>query len=368
MLNAGGCLMFELKKSDFDTVRVLMKSSECTGRERIRAHCLYLRDRQYTNIETADILDITPRTVINIVSNYRSDGIEAAIKDNPRPGRPPTFDDRVKAEVVAVVCSDPPEGFDRWTLTLLRDTVTEQGIVDEISKESLRLILQENDLKPWQHKMWCVGEINEQYIERMENILDLYEEPYNPKKPLVCIDEKPVSMTEDVQDSIPMKSGSVKKVDYEYKRLGSTNVFAMVEPKAGIYINKVTEHKKGGDFAELLKDISEYYPKAKKIKLVMDNYGTHNMQSLVMRYGQDEAGKLWNRFDVYFTPIHASWLNQAEIAIGMYQRQCLGDCRIPDIETLAKKTLAWNKIINDKNVCINWKFNKDKARKKFNYG
>lgn len=358
----------KLTQRDDDAVRMIMKSSDHAARERTRAHCLYLRHRQYTTMEAADILDVTPRTVINIVNNYCEGGMESAIKDDPRPGRIPSFDDRIKSEIVAIVCSNPPEGFDRWTLELLRDAVIANGITPSICKESIRLILQEHDLKPWQHKMWCVGEIDEDYIERMEDVLDVYEEPYNKDNPVVCVDEKPVSLLSDIRDPIPAKPGTVEKVDYEYERHGSVNVFAMVEPKVGLYINKVTEFKKSDDFAEFMSDISDYYGEASCITVVMDNYCTHNKQSLERRFGMEEAEKLWNRFDVHYTPVHASWLNQAEIAIGMYQRQCLGDCRISDIVNLEKKTFAWNRIINNKNVTINWKFNKHQARRKFGYG
>ena len=359
--------MFSITQPDEDSVRIIMKSSSHSANERTRAHCLYLRSKQYSVIEAADILDITPRTVTNITSNYRDGGLPSAIKDNPRPGRPRTYDDRVKAEIVALVCSEPPEGFDRWTLDLLRETVQNLGVAESVSKETLRLILHEHDVKPWQQKMWCIGELDEEYIERMEDVLDTYAIEYNKKTPLICIDEKPVTLNGDIKEPLPMRPGSVERVDYEYERNGSVNVYAMVEPKVGLYINKVTETKTGDDFAEFMADIAGYYQNTKKIVLVMDNYATHFKQSLIRRYGNDKGSEIWGRFEIHYTPIHGSWLNQAEIAIGMYQRQCLGDCRIADIETLEKKTLAWNRIINEKSVIIKWKFNKEKARKKLHY-
>lgn len=359
--------MFTINSKDEDSIRVIMKDSNHSASERTRAHCLYLRAKQYTIAEAADILDITARTVINITSNYRDGGLKKAVVADARPGRPPVFDDRVKAEIVALVCSNPPEGFDRWTLELLQETVQTAGITEGIGKETLRLILQEHDLKPWQHKMWCIGDLDEEYLSRMEKILDIYAKDYDKNRPVVCIDEKPVTLTADIKDPMPMKPGSQKKVDYEYERKGSINVFSMVEPKAGVYVNKVTESKKSDDFAQLIADIAEYYKGAKKIVLIMDNYCTHSKKSVVDAFGEEKGSEIWNKFEIYFTPVHASWLNQAEIAIGMYQRQCLGDCRIPDIKTLEKKTLAWNRAINQQSVTINWKFNKEKAREKFKY-
>ncbi len=215
---------------------------------------------------------------------------------------------------------------------------------------------------------WCIGELTDEYIDRMEDVLDVYSRKYNVKMPVVCIDEKPVTLLGDIKEPIPMVPGSVKKVDYEYERNGSINVYAMVEPKKGLYINKVTETKTANDFAEFISDIANFYTDADKIVLVMDNYCTHTKESLIARYGEEDGNKIWNKFEVHYTPVHGSWLNQAEIAIGMYTRQCLDDCRIPDIKTLEKKTLAWNRIINPKKVTINWTFNKEKARKKFHYG
>ena len=358
---------FTINQSDDDSARMIMKSSDHSSNERTRAHCLYLRTRDFTVMDAAEILDITPRTVINITTNYQAGGLEKAIKDDPRPGRPPVFDDRIKSKIIALVCSDPPEGFDRWTLELLTETVKKSGIVETISKETIRVILHEHDLKPWQHKMWCISEIDQEYIDRMEDVLDVYEQDYSKEEPVVCIDEKPVTLHSDKEGPIPARPGSIKKIDYEYERNGSANVFAMVEPKVGLYINKVTETKTADDFAEFMSDIAQHYKGVGKVRIVMDNYSTHSKVSLINRYGKKEGEKIWDKFEIHYTPVHASWLNQAEIAIGMYQRQCLGNTRIPNIETLEKKSLAWNRAINRKSVVIKWTFNKEAAREKLHY-
>lgn len=358
--------MFELNGADQFFVQEIIKKG-VSAREISRAHVLNLRNKGYTIIEVADILDITPRTVINITNNYETGGIGKALKDDPRPGQPIKFDDRVKSKIIALVCSDPPEGFDRWTLELIKEK-TEDQIVGEISKESIRIILQEHDLKPWQQKMWCIPKLDEEYIRRMEDILDIYERKYDKKEPIICIDEKPVCLHEDKRAPIQAKPGKIKKVDYEYGRNGSANVFCAVEPLQGQYKLQVTERKTRNDFSKFLASIGRQYQNAEKIVLVMDNYVTHFQESLINFYGEEKGLALWNRFEVHYTPKHGSWLNQAEIAIGMYNRQCLGNTRIPDIETLNKKTKAWEKIIRKKKVVIQWKFTKDKAREKFNYG
>jgi len=358
--------MFILNGTDREQVKYLIKHGD-SARIINRAHVLNMRDKGCTPIEVADFLELTPRTVTNITNNYEKHNLEKALNDDPRPGRPIEIDDRVKSQVVAIVCSEPPEGFDRWTLELIKEKVEKSKIVESICKESLRLVLKEHDLKPWQQKMWCVPELDEAYIERMEDVLDIYARPYDTRFPVVCLDEKPVVLHEDKRPSIPAKQGQPKKIDHEYKRNGSVNVFSAVEPKTGKYINHVTKRKTGNDFAKFVAAIERKYSEAEKIILVMDNYTTHSVKSLIRFYGEDKGNHIWNRFEIHYTPKHGSWLNQAEIAIGMFSRQCLGNTRIPDLETLRKKTAAWCRIINKKAVTINWKFNKGDAREKFAY-
>lgn len=359
--------MFKLAAKDQAMVSEIIKKGK-SAREISHAHALNLRHKGYTIIEVADILELTPRTIINISSYYEEGGIEKALKDDPRPGQPIKFDDRVKAKIIALVCSDPPEGFDRWTLELIKEKALENSVVEEISKESIRIILQEHDLKPWQQKMWCVAELDEEYIRRMEEVLDIYEKPYDSRHPVICMDEKTACLEEDKRASMEGKPGNIKKVDYEYGRNGSANIFCAIEPLKGNYKFQVTEKKTRREFAKFLGGIERAYPAAETIILVMDNYVTHFEESLINFYGEEKGRALWNRFDIHYTPKHGSWLNQAEIAIGMYQRQCLGHTRIPDIETLNKKTKAWGKIMRKKKVIIKWKFNKTDAREKFDYG
>lgn len=359
--------MFELGEKDLVSVLATIKKGT-SAREICRAHALNLRNKGYSAAEVADILEITPRTVINITNAYSEYGLKRALNDDPRPGAPPKFDDRIKAKTVAIVCSNPPEGFDRWTLELLKERVEKDKIVDSISKESIRIILQEHDLKPWQQEMWCVPKLDAEYISRMEAVLDIYELQYNQKQPVVCVDENPVQLTSDKRDPIPCQAGSPKKIDYEYGRHGSANVFCGVEPLVGKYFNKVTPTKKGVEFGTFLGELEKNYPDANKITLILDNFSSHTLKSVVAAYGEEEGNRIWNRFDVFYTPKHASWLNQGEIAIGMYSRQCLGHSRIGDIETLEKRTKAWNRYINRKKVKIQWNYTKEDARETFEYG
>ena len=149
------------------------------------------------------------------------------------------------------------------------------------------------------------------------------------------------------------------------KRTGTANVFCAVLPQEGVYINRVTKRRTSSDFAKFLASIERKFSDSRKIILVMDNLNTHNKSSLVEFYGEKEGKRIWDKFDVYYTPTHGSWLNQAEIAINMYSRQCLGKSRIPTIEGLRKKTKFWNHSVNSKGVTIKWKFDRKKACEKF---
>jgi hypothetical protein len=200
----------------------------------------------------------------------------------------------------------------------------------------------------------------------MEAILDLYNREYDPKIPNVCFDEKPLQLLEDSRPIIKAdKPGKIQKRDYEYKRMGTANIFCAVEPLAGKHITQVFAKKTRSEFAQNIKIISDEYPDAKKINIVMDNLNTHNKKSLVEYYGEIEGNKIWDRFNVYYTPKHASWLNQAEIEIGICSRQCIGKKRYPNIELLTEEVNAWNKAVNKKKIKINWSFTTKEARLKF---
>jgi hypothetical protein len=357
----------ELTNLDKSTIVGILKKGNHASRVIYRANALNMRDKGLTLIEVADFLEITSRTVLNVEQNYENFGLDEALYDNYRPGTPTIFDDRVKSYIVATVCSDPPEGFDRWTLELIQSKVLKDKLVDSISTESVRVILKEHDLKPWQQKSWCVPKLDAEFIEKMEDVLKLYERPYNEQRPLVCLDENPIQLLDETRSASGIAPGEVKKVDYEYKRNGTCSVFCAVEPLIGKYINKVSERRTGNDFAKFLYSIERKYSDVEKIILVMDNLNTHKEKSLINFYGEEKGTAIWNRFEVHYSPKHGSWLNQAEIAINMYSRQCLGKSRIPTIELLRKKTKFWNKVVNQKAITINWSFTREKAREKFSY-
>jgi len=215
--------------------------------------------------------------------------------------------------------------------------------------------------------MWCVVELDEEYIRRMEDILAVYEKPLSEQEPVVCIDEKPVVLHADLRPPIPLRPGRELRCDSEYERRGTANTFCGVEPKAGRHFTKATPDRSSPEFADYLLEVAEHYPAADTIHLVMDNLSSHSRKSVVERYGEKAGGWLWDRFTVHYTPTHGSWLNQAEIEISLFSRQCLGRRRIPSLRHLHREASAWNRSINRDAVTIDWHFTRRKARDKFGY-
>ena len=215
--------------------------------------------------------------------------------------------------------------------------------------------------------MWCVADLTDEYLENMEEVLEVYERPYNPAEPVVCFDEKPVPLHDEVRPARPMAPGKLRRPDNEYKRCGTANVFCAVEPKAGTHFTLPTPDRSAPQFAQALETIITHYPDADTIHLIMDNLNIHGPKSLTDYFGKEKGEQLWNRLTVHYTPIHGSWLNQAEIEISLFARQCLGTRRIPTLAILQTEAQAWNAKQNREQVKINWQFTRQKARLKFGY-
>jgi len=197
----------------------------------------------------------------------------------------------------------------------------------------------------------------------MEDVLDLYEEPYNPRKPVICMDERPCQLIGDVLVPIPMKAGSPKRTDHEYERKGTCNVFISFEPLTGWRYIEVRERRTKKDYAEFMEEVSEKYPEADVMRVVQDNLNTHTAGSFYERFDAQKAWHLKNRFEFHYTPKKGSWLNMVEIELSALARQCL-DRRIGDIETLGGEAKAWEAERNEKKVKVEWRFTTNDARTK----
>jgi len=215
--------------------------------------------------------------------------------------------------------------------------------------------------------MWCIARLDEEYLARMEDVLKTYERPYDPAQPVVCFDERPVSLHADLRLPRPAQPGHIAKRDNEYRRCGTANVFCAVEPKAGRHFTWPTPNRSAPEFAGVLAELILSYPRASTIHLVLDNLNIHCRKSLTDLYGRRAGTALWNCLTVHHTPKHGSWLNQAEIELSLFSRQCLGTRRIPDLSTLRREVRFWNRRLNRTRLKIDWCFDRKAARRKFGY-
>lgn len=196
----------------------------------------------------------------------------------------------------------------------------------------------------------------------MERVLDLYKEPYDPLRPVVCTDESPKQLIKNTRLPLERKLGSDAKEDYEYERCGVANIFMVNEPLRGKRYAKVTERKTKSDWAMLIKEISDlHYPHVEKIRLVMDNLNTHKPSSLYETFSPEEVKRIWDRFEFIYTPKHGSWLNMAEIELHVLNGQRLNR-RIGDMNTMKQEVTAWQRSRNNKVAKIRWQFTNEDAR------
>jgi hypothetical protein len=198
----------------------------------------------------------------------------------------------------------------------------------------------------------------------MEDLLDLYAEPEDPRRPRVCFDEMPYQLIAETRASWPMEAGQAERYDYEYRRMGTCNLFLFFNPFAGQRRLKVTERRTKQDFAYCMKELVDVdYPAAEVIRVILDQLNTHTQAALYETFAPPEARRIARKLEFHYTPKHGSWLNMAEIEFSVVDRQCL-DRWLPDIETVQAETAAWERPRNEQKIGIDWRFTTDKARQK----
>jgi hypothetical protein len=218
-------------------------------------------------------------------------------------------------------------------------------------------------LKPHLHKCWVIPpEQNGEFVARMEDIIELYSQPYDRKNPVVCMDEQSRQLIGETREIIPAEPGKPCRIDYEYKRNGTANIFMFTEPLGCQRYVSVTERRTAPDWAEQIRELAEVrYPEADLIRLVCDNLNTHKIGSLYEAFPPEQARRIAKRLEIHYTPKHGSWLNIAEIELSALTTQCL-DRRIPDIETLRNETGIWEQRRNGQQKSIDWQFTAENAR------
>jgi transposase len=211
-------------------------------------------------------------------------------------------------------------------------------------------------------KQWCIPLVNADFAAAMEEVLDLYATPYDPKRPKVNFDESSKQLINETRIPLPAQPGQLERFDYEYERNGVRNIFIFVEPQAGWRHVEVTERHTKLDFAQQMKWlVDQRYPEAERIEVILDNLCTHKAASLYEAFEPAEARRILRKIDFHYTPKHGSWLNMAEIELSILQRQCL-DRRIPDEQTLKQEIAVWEQQRNYQRATIDWRFSLDNAR------
>jgi transposase len=357
----------DLTVDERELLRTLVSSGSKLVRSVKRAQVLLAADADMTDEQISMSVSIGTSTIYRTKRRFVEGGINEAIYDRARPGGARKLTGKEEALLIATACTSPPSGRAKWTLELLAGEIVRLTNLGGLSRETVRRILSENDLKPWQRKMWCVPKIDGEYVARMEDVLDLYAETPASSEPVICFDESPIQLIAELRRSSPASCGRPARFDYEYRRNGTANLFVFVNAHESWRHVKVTEHRTGADFAECMRDlVDEHYPHAERIRVVLDNLSTHSAAALYQSFPPEEARRLLRRLEFHFVPKHASWLNMVEIEIGVLKNQCL-DRRIADKHTLVREIAAWQQTRNESGARIRWMFSLAGARKKMGH-
>lgn len=354
----------ELTVEERGELSQLLSAGKHAARKLKRAQILLAADAGASDEEIARTIGVGGSTVYRTKRRFVEVSLEAALSEEPRPGAERKLNGTEQALLIATACSKPPAGRARWTLELLADAVVKLTGHESLSRETVRRRLEENDLKPWRKNMWCIPKVDAEYVARMEDVLDLYDEEPDPKRPVVCFDESPTQLIGEVREPIPAKPGRLERFDCEYRRNGTANLFVFLDAHNPWRKVKVTDRRTARDFAECMRELSElHFPKAEKIRVVMDNLSTHSPSALYQTFPASEARRILRRLEFHYTPRHASWLNMVEIEIGVLRSQCL-DRRIDNRKILEAEIAIWERQRNQAGARIKWMFTTDKARTK----
>ena len=327
-----------------------------------RAQILLAADSGSTDDEIARNIAVGTSTVYRTKQRFVEEGLERALSELPRAGVQRKLDVADESLLVAVACSTPPAGRARWTLQLLADEMVRLTVHDSVSDETIRRRLGELQLKPWQEKMWCIPKVDAEFVARMEDVLALYAEPADDRRPVVCFDETPRQLIGEERVPVRAEPGKRRRFDYEYVRNGTANVFMFIDVNRPWRHAKVTDQRTCNDFAECMRDlVDEHYPDAERIRVVLDNLSAHSAAALYQRFAPAEARRILSRVEFHFTPKHAN--NMVEIEIGVMARQCL-DRRIAEKSTLISEIGRWERRRNADGASIDWMFTVERARTK----
>ena len=352
------------RPAERDQLKTLLSGDRQAARKLKRAQILLAADAGASDAAIAKAVGVGGSTVYRTKRRFVLGNLEAALSEEPRPGAERKLTGKEEALLVATACAKPPAGRARWTLELLAGEMVGLTGHERLSRETVRRRLAENDLKPWRKDMWCIPKVDGAYVAAMEDVLDLYAEGPDPERPVVCFDESPTQLIDEVRPPIPAAPGRCERYDCEYRRKGTANLFVFLDAHRSWRKVKVTDQRTARDFAQCMRELVDLdYPKAKLIRVVLDNLSTHSAGALYQAFPAPQAHRILERLEFHYTPKHASWLNMVEIEIGVLRGQCLNR-RIEQRDELVAEIAAWEHHRNASGARINWMFTTERARSK----
>ncbi|HLJ96695.1 MAG TPA: IS630 family transposase [Gemmataceae bacterium] len=348
----------------------LISRGKAAARKLTHARILLLADasrgEEHADEQIGAALGTSLRTVARVRRQLVTAGLDVALLRQRQPPRPDKV--KIKGDVeqrlIALACSDPPQGRCHWTLQLLADELVVLGLVDRVGIETVRQALKKNDIQPWIVETWCIPpDADAEFVWRMEDVIQTYMLPYDPDYPVVCFDEACKQLFGEVRSPRRSRQGRAQ-VDYEYERKGVCHQLMMCEPLRGWRHVRVSARRTRKDYAGCVRELVDvHYPKAKKIRLVQDNLNTHDGASLYEAFAPAEARRLLDKIEWHYTPKHGSWVNMAETEISIMNGQCL-DRRLATQEKIAAEVAAWEGKRNTLEARIHWTFTLAVARQK----
>ena len=354
----------DLSQAEHDELTALLSGGKHAARKLKRAQILLAADAGVGDEAIAATVRVGGSTVYRTKRRFVEGNLELALSEEPRAGAARKLTGKQQALLVATACSGPPAGHARWTLDLLAGEMVKLTEHADLSRETVRRRLAENELKPWRRDMWCIPHVDGTYVARMEDVLDLYTEEPDVQHPVVCFDESPTQLIGEVRQPIPAAPGQLERYDCEYRRNGTANLFVLLDAHNSWRHVKVTDHRTAQDFAHCMRElVDDHYPDADLIRVVLDNLSTHTAGALYEAFPAPEAHRVLQRLEFHYTPKHASWLNMVEIEIGVLRSQCL-DRRIGQRERLVAEIDAWQRQRNASGARIKWQFSTESARDK----
>jgi transposase len=356
-----------LAATEREALESLVRGGTRAVRRVKRAQILLAAAAGVAEAEIATLVRVGTATVYRTKQRFVEQGLERALAEAPRRGGRRKLTGHEEALLIATACARPPAGRAHWTLALLAAEVVRLTPHSTVSRATIGRRLAANDLKPWQEKMWCVPQVDAPYVARMEDVLHLYTTLPRPGTAVVCVDETPHQLLGEVRCPLPALPGHPARIDYEYQRHGTANIFVALDAHQPQRFTKVTVRRTSVDFAEWLRDLVDlHYPCTERLLLVLDNLSTHTAAALYEAFPPAEARRLASRLEFHYVPKHASWLNMVEIEIGILSAQCL-DRRIPDLLLLTTEVEAWTRARNAARARIRWMFGIEQARLKLGH-